>query len=85
MDKPITLIKRYIGTAEFNMQKVDREYAYYKNDFDNGVGDKNLHYLNSQECYKKARSYIESAKKLMKENNINDSSLSLRIKAMEKS
>ncbi len=84
MDKPITLVRRYVGTAEFYMQKADREYAYYKNDFDNGRGNKYTHYRISQECYEKAQSYIDRAKKIMKEDNIKDSSLSSRIRTIER-
>lgn len=62
-------IKQFVSSAESQLKRAKREWAYLKNGHPIG-GDENLtgHYLSSQKGYEAARRYAEKALDLLKNN-----------------
>ena len=79
MRDKLTLVKSYVGTAEMHLEKANRTYAYYKNNFNDKA---QYYYVQSQQAYKKAREIAQKDLDTMRSNNISDSGLESRIHAI---
>ena len=66
-----TLIKQYVSSAETQLARADREWAYYKNGHPI-TKETQPHYIKSQRAYAAARTYAEKALVLLKENHDSD-------------
>ena len=62
-----TLIKQYVSSAETQLQRADREWAYYKNGHPI-TKETQPHYIKSQRAYAAAKQYAEKALTLLKFN-----------------
>lgn len=62
-----TLIKQYVTSAETQLQRADREWAYYKNGHPI-TKETQPHYIKSQRAYAAAKQYAEKALTLLKVN-----------------
>ncbi len=67
----ITQAKRYIGTAETELKRADREWAYYKNGSPYPPGSvyndtPEYHFLASQKAYASAKKFAEKALEIVK-------------------
>lgn len=62
-------IKQFVSSAETQLERAKREWAYFKNGHPID-GNENLtrHYLSSQKGYNAAREYAEKALDLLKDN-----------------
>lgn len=61
-----TLIKQYVSSAETQLKRADREWAYYKNGHPHArVDDNDDHLLKSQKAYAAAKICAEKALALL--------------------
>lgn len=60
-----TLIKQYVGSAETQLARADREWAYYKNGHPI-TKETQPHYVSSQRAYGAAKQYAEKALALLR-------------------
>lgn len=64
-------IKYYVSSAEYNLERANRQWAYYKNGHPI-TGETEPHYFASQKAYKKANEFAEKALKLLKNSSDRD-------------
>lgn len=74
-----TLIKQYVSSAETQLARGDREWAYYKNGHPK-TNETQPHYLTSQRAYAAAKQYAEKALDLLRRTL--DGDLERRAKAI---
>ena len=58
-------IKYYVSSAEYNLERGNRQWAYYKNGHP-VTGETEQHYFTSQKAYKKAKEFAEKALELLR-------------------
>ena len=66
-----TLIKQYVSSAETQLARADREWAYYKNGHPK-TKETQPHYIKSQWAYAAAKNYAEKALALLKKTPNSD-------------
>jgi hypothetical protein len=57
-------IKYYVSSAEYNLERANRQWAYYKNGHPI-TGETEPHYVASQKAYKKANEFAAKALELL--------------------